>query len=159
MSLTKFLKSVFKQIGKAARTDSDGVSVRSQPHTDNLGALGNSGAGSSGEFCNFFGQPRNTGKFVVEFKMLAGDHSNGLGCGLAPLSMTVNKNYWLTEGGNGPGLVLWSKNYGVYHEGSQVVSINWGGIGNSYVMAVDLTGDSPQISWLLNNEDTVAGTY
>lgn len=105
---------------------------------------------------SFFNFPKRRGKWVVEVKREATSSANGVGAGVCNSSMSGST--WL--GADANGVCLYSKNYGIYASGGQVSSTPaWGDSDDSYVMAVDLTGNNPVLSFVLNNEDSIDTAY
>ena len=103
-----------------------------------------------------FSIPKRDGKFVVEVTRNAPSTANAVGAGLSTAAFSTTT--WLGEDANG--FCLYSENFGIYESNSQVsASPTWDDTNTSFVMAVDLTGENPVVSFVLDNESTIDTVY
>ena len=114
---------------------------------------GNLGATFGGDLDSArFLLPKHYGKFVIEVTRNAASSANAVGVGLSTAAFSTAT--WLGEDANG--VCLYSQDFGIYESGVQVSATPaWNDTNTSCVMAVDLTGANPIISFVKDRKSVV----
>ena len=100
--------------------------------------------------------PKHYGKFVVEVTRNAASSANAVGFGLSTSAFSTAT--WL--GADANGVCLYSQDFGIYESGIQVSTTPaWNDTNTSCVMAIDLTGANPIVSFVKDNDAAIDTTY